>query len=52
MVWTEEGPVPRQVVEVVHDHGDKQVQDLECVCVGGKGGGVSLHLQHCFIVKL
>lgn len=29
VVWTEEGPVPRQVVKVVHDHSDEQVQDLD-----------------------
>lgn len=29
MVRTEEGPVPRQVIKVVHDHSDKQVQDLK-----------------------
>lgn len=37
MVWTEEGPVPRQIVKVVHDDGDKQVQDLEWRVKGGVG---------------
>ena len=29
MVRAEDGPVPGQVVEVVHDDGDKQVEDQE-----------------------
>ena len=28
MVWTEDGPVARQVVEVVHDHSHEQVDYL------------------------
>lgn len=29
MVWTEQRPITGQVIEVVHDDGYKQVEDLE-----------------------
>ena len=28
MMWTENGPVSRQIVEIVHDDGNEQVDDL------------------------
>lgn len=29
MMWTEERPIPSQIVEVVHDDSHKQVEDLD-----------------------
>ena len=30
VVGPQDGPIPRQVVKVIHDDGDKQVDNLRC----------------------